>query len=273
MQPLFDAIRETAGVTAPALLKHLSGAGITDWDDLTKSKLYHLHDYLTAQVAPGSARTYLAVFKGILARFEDDVDICKDFRDILRQKAEKPLKTYLDRNELKRLESVEVKSDIEKSVLYQFLIGAYTGMRISDIRQVDEANVRDGYLSYVSEKTRITAVVPCGKRVRGYISWVQKNGHEVALASFNDIIRRLAKRADITAKVKVYKAGRRGEGEKWQYISSHTARISFCTNLSKMQVPILDISRLAGHSSTTMTERYIVPTEVALSKKALEYFD
>jgi integrase len=273
MSNLFDTIRETAGANAPALLKHLAGAGITDWDDLTRAKLYHLHDYLTERVAPGSARAYMAVFKGILARFEDEVNICKDYRDILRQKAEKPQKTYLTKAELKSLEAVPTKSDIERSVLYQFLIGAYTGMRISDIRQVSRDNVRDGYLSYVSQKTRITAVVPCSERVLQYIDWVQANGTEVSLQSFNEAIRRLARRAGIRERVKVYRGGRRGEGEKWRYISSHTARISFCTNLAKLQVPILDISRMAGHTTVEMTNRYIVQTEVNLSKKALEYFD
>lgn len=41
----------------------------------------------------------------------------------------------------------------------------------------------------------------------------------------------------------------------------HSLRHSFCTNLLKAGVPILTVSRLAGHSSVQITERYIEQVE------------
>ena len=269
---LFDAIRETAGAQAPALLKHLRAAGIADWGDLTKSKLYEFRDTLAASVCASSAKTYLAVFKGILARYEDEADICKDFRDILKIRGEKPQKTYLTDKELERLAAVPTKSDEERTVLCQFLIGAYTGMRISDIRRVGRENIADGYLDYVSQKTGVRATVPCGEKVLHCIHYVQDSGLELSTAGYNKALRRLCKRAGIRDRVKVHKAGHDLTGEKWQFVSSHTARISFCTNLAKRHAPILDISRLAGHTSTGMTERYIVRTDIDLPKSAMDYF-
>ena len=167
---------------------------------------------------------------------------------------------------------MEVKNELERQVVYQFLIGAYTGMRISDIRVVTEENVVDGSLSYVSQKTAVHAVVPCSERVLGYITWVQQHEQDITLPGYNKAIRRLCKRAGITTRVKVYKAGETLTGEKHEFVSSHTARISFCTNLAKLHVPILDISRMAGHTSTAMTERYIVDTNVELPAAAQKYF-
>ncbi|MBQ6097949.1 MAG: tyrosine-type recombinase/integrase [Bacteroidales bacterium] len=272
MCELVTAIRNSAGAQAPALIKHLDASGIKDWGDLTKARLFEFRDDVLESVATTSARTYFAVLKGVLARYEDEEEFCRDYRDILHAKKEAPVKTYLTFSELKKLEQVEVKGQTEKQVLYQFLIGAYTGMRISDIREVTAENVTDGHLSYVSKKTAVHAVVPCSERVQGYILWVQENEQDISLPGYNKAIRRLCKRAGINDRVKVYKAGETKTGPKHQYVSSHTARISFCTNLAKLNVPLLDISRMAGHTSTAMTERYIVNTNVELPQSALKYF-
>ena len=272
MCQLITAVRQSAGVQAPAIIKHLEAAGISKWQDLTKARLFEFRDGVLESVAPTSARTYFAVFKGVLARYEDEETFCRDYRDILHAKKEAPVKTYLTIQDLKRLECVEVRSKLEKQVLYQFLIGAYTGMRISDIREVTKENVTEGQLTYVSKKTAVHAVVPCSDRVLGYILWVQDNEQDITLPGYNKAIRRLCERAGITEKVKVYKAGETLTGPKHEFVSSHTARISFCTNLAKLHVPLLDISRMAGHTSTSMTERYIVNTNVELPQSALKYF-
>lgn len=266
------AIQSKAGKQAPSLLRHLRACGIVKWEDLTKSNLNDFRDHVTEQVASSSARTYFAVLKAILARYEDDMDFCKDYASILKAKNEKPIKTFLTMKELERLERVEVNSEVEQYVLDEFLIGAYTGMRISDAREVSEENMANGYLSYVSIKTGIHAVVPLKPGVDERIKRVQTSGVAVSLMGYNKALRRLIQRAGITERVKVFKAGERLAGEKWEYCSSHTARISFATNLANLGVPLLEISKMMGHSSIAQTERYLVRTQVELSSKALKFF-
>lgn len=272
MKTLHEVIKLKGGKQAFALMKYLNECEMNDWQDLTKSNLNDFRDYVTERVAQSSARTYFAVLKAILARYEDDVDFCKDYASILKAKNEKPIKTFLTMKELERLERVETKSEVEKYVLDEFLIGAYTGMRISDARDVSEENMSNGYLSYVSIKTGIHAVVPLKPGTAERIKRVQTSGASISLVGYNKALRRLAKRAGITERVKVFKAGERLAGEKWEYISSHTARISFATNLANLGAPILEISRLMGHSNIQQTERYIIRTQTELSSKALKFF-
>ena len=104
------------------------------------------------------------------------------------------------------------------------------------------------------------------------IERVQANESELPLMTYNRIIRRLCERAGITERVKVFKAGEHQKGQKWEYVSSHTARISFATNLANLGVPILDVSKCMGHTSTQMTERYVVKTKAELDTRALKYF-
>ena len=272
MRTLLEAIQAHAKGATPALIKYLNECGLNDWSDLTKANLNDFRDHVTEQVAQSTARTYFAVFKAILKRYEDDADFCKDYADILKAKNEKPAKTFLTMKELERLERVHIKNPNELYVLDQFLIGAYTGMRISDAREISEENMANGCISYVSFKTGVQAVVPMKVGIEERIKRVQANDSDMPLATYNRIIRRLCKRAGITERVKVFKAGEHEKGEKWEFVSSHTARISFATNLSLLDVPIIDISRCMGHTSTAMTERYIVASKSTVNNKALKYF-
>lgn len=272
MKTLMEAVAAHAGGQAKALVKHLNDCGLNDWADLTRAGLNDLRDYMAERLAASSARTYLAVLKCILSRYEDETGICRDFRTILRVRNEKPVKTFLGVKELERLKAVPVRSEAERLVLDEFMIGAYTGMRISDVVNVSEENMAEGYLGYVSEKTGVHAVVPCSLEVAERIRRVRANDLRMSLAGYNKVIRRLCRRAGITERVKVYRAGETVTGEKWEFVSSHTARISFCTNLSLLGVPLLDVSRMAGHTSTGMTERYVVPTRARVSERAMKYF-
>lgn len=272
MRTLHEAIQAHAKEQAPALTKYLNECGLNEWKDLTKTNLNDFRDYVTERVAQSSARTYFAVFKAILKRYEDEADFCKDYANILKAKLEKPVKTFLTMRELERLEGIEPKNQKEQYVLDEFLIGAYTGMRISDAREISEENMANGCISYVSIKTGVHAVVPMKAGIAERIRRVQANESEMPLASYNKIIRRLCKRAGITERVKVFKAGEHDKGEKWEFVSSHTARISFATNLAILGLPIIDIAKLMGHNNIQTTMRYIVNTTANVSEKAMRYF-
>lgn len=272
MRTLHQAIEAHAKGATPALLRYLNECQMNDWQDLTKSNLNDFRDHILDNVAQSTARTYFAVFKAILKRYEDDVDFCKDYTDILKAKNEKPVKTYLTMKELERLERVIPRTANEQYVLDEFLIGAYTGMRISDAREISDENMANGFISYVSIKTGIHAVVPMKNGIDERIRRVQANEQTMPLMTYNRIIRQLCKRAGITERVKVFKAGEHGKGQKWEFISSHSARVSFATNLANLGVPIYDICKLMGHTNIQTTQGYIVKTQVQLDVKALKFF-
>lgn len=252
----------------------MNESGITQWSDLTKSKLLDFKDRLSDALAPSSVRTYLAILKGVIGRFDEEVEIpCKNYREVLRSRNEAPVKTYLDANELSELERVPLKNDTERLCLYRFLVGAYTGMRYSDICAATPANNQNGQFVYTSIKTGVTASMPCKPIVVELIQWLNDRPNmDVTLAGYNKIIRRLCKRAGINTQVIVHKGGKDKHGEKWQFVSSHTARISFATNLANADVPVLAVSKLCGHTNLAMTERYIVDKKVKLNEQAMEYF-
>ena len=270
---LFKAVQAHAGAQAATISKHLRNAKIRDFSDLTRAGVMNLRDELRKSLAPSSAKTVAASLVALLRRYEDEGAIpCRDYATILRLKGEAPVKTYLNEQELERLERVETRTINERVVLNEFLVGTKTGARLSDIREMTETNVTRGTLTYTSKKTGITASVPCSDKTVGRLRWLQENGKDVDTATFNRIIRRLCKRAGIDEQVKVHKGGEDMTGPKWKFISSHSARISVATNLADNGTPLTDIRDILGHTGTAMTSRYVCRRDVKLNEKSLALF-
>ncbi|MCQ2161594.1 MAG: tyrosine-type recombinase/integrase [Bacteroidales bacterium] len=61
-------------------------------------------------------------------------------------------------------------------------------------------------------------------------------------------------------------------GPKWRFISSHSMRRSFVTNLTVAGVPLADTAKMAGHrSNTTITQRYNCDYKASILAKAMAY--
>lgn len=270
---LFAALEKCSPKQSKALVKHLEAVGIFEWRDLSRAALYEFRDATLENVAASSSKTYFAVLKSVINRYREAVNFqAGDYRDILRVREVRPLKTYLTIKELGRLAKVETVSPTERQVLREFLVSAYTGMRISDVRSLRRDNIQGEFLTYKSRKTGIRATVPLKRKVAGMIGEIEESDLTVSLAGYNKAIRRLCKRAGIDAVVTVCKGGREERGPKWKYVSSHTGRISFCTCLANAGAGIEEIRSMAGHTSGKMTDRYIVPSGIEISKEAMRFF-
>ena len=60
--------------------------------------------------------------------------------------------------------------------------------------------------------------------------------------------------------------------QKWEVISSHTCRRSFCTNLFKRGMNLEDIALFSGHSAIRILKLYIKLTPEEKVMNFLEYF-
>lgn len=266
------AVIEGGRCQSRSLLKHLDECGIRDWGDVTKANLYALRDHLERTVAPSTMKTYLAALRSVLNRWSEDAPMpCTDYRDAMRAKNDRPVRVHLTPEELSRLESVETRTQGERLGQLLFLVCAWTGMRMSDAMAAGPENVSGGVLRYVAQKTGAHIEVPCRREVAGWLAEIRRlGGFSLSTPGYIKTLRRLCERAGIDSEVKVRKAGKDYTARKWECVSGHTARISFCTNLAEAGVPLCDIKTLAGHTSEAMTERYIAAHTPKLGSRALE---
>ena len=126
----------------------------------------------------------------------------------------------------------------------------------------------------MSKKSHTRAEIPLSPVVERIIEDNEANDltGEVSDVTFYKTIRVICKNVGIDERVKLYQAGKYIGGEKWAFISSHTARRSFATNLYLRGADLYLISKLMGHSSVSMTEGYIVCGLRDLPEKVLQYF-
>lgn len=266
-----------------ALHKHLSAfnAGVMpQWKDLEKSFLIEFVEYLKERLAPESARTYCAVFKSILNIYKEEVHIPCDSRNyakILSLKKVYAKHIYLTDEEIQLLidymptNKSEAANKREHTVRNQFVISCLTAMRHSDTIRTDVNNIdEEGVLSFLSQKTTALSSIYSCQVVEKLLN--QNMNHTYSLLTFNATIREICKNVGITQPVMVIKAGKKETGEKYKFITSHTARRSFATNIYKKTKDLLLVSKLMNHSDTKTTETYIC-IDISERKDVKEYLN
>ena len=149
-----------------------------------------------------------------------------------------------------------------------FLIGAYTGLRVSDYSMLNKSHFkeRDGhtYLEMENKKTRALVAIPLNSKVRAIIN---KNGGNppsfMSEQQINKSIKKVGEMAKLVSLATTSKtvAGRKvvTKVPKHKLIKNHTARRSFCTNayLHRDKMDIVEIMSLSGHKTLNSFLKYV----------------
>lgn len=242
-----------------------------DWEDLTKSNLHTIKSDWLERLSANSVKTYMAVIQSVMNQNSEEVVLPKNFADSMRVKKQASTAVYLTEQEIERLVRVPTKSDNEEFTKSMFLLQYYTGCRYSDAINLDQTNIQDSELTYVSQKTKIAVSVPVKPIIEQLIR-TTTTLERPCKRTYIDQIKKLCHKAKITQEVKIFKGGKSVSGQKYLFVGTHTARRSFATNLLLRGADIYTISKLMGHSSVEMTMRYIC-SQVVLNDKLKNFFE
>lgn len=257
---------------------HIATGTPFEWGSLTKPNMARFADWLCGNVAQSSARQYCAKLKAVIEVYADELTLPKEWRKALSVKDDESQNVYLTEQEIQRI--IEYKPDTltEATVQQQFILGCLTGARHGDYSRFTEANITPtGNLVYVSQKTHIKVELPLSPVARDILfaeghTFAGAYKNEVCDTTFNDTIRRICYLCDIDSEIQLYRRGQFSRMRKCDAVSSHTSRRSFCTNLYLRCRDLLLVSRLAGHTNTVMTERYICCGMESMTERAMQYF-
>jgi integrase len=166
---------------------------------------------------------------------------------------------YLTAEELKRLEKLELTGQLE-ICRDLFLVGCETGLRFSDFSDLQPSNIGVSQLEVRPKKTRkLTSkklIIPISSRLRGILDKYQgklPNWSHHGLHNFNELIRKCSEKAEINVEqvIEYRKIGKIHEIilPKWQLISSHTCRRTFCTLKFLQGMPAHVIMKFSGHTT------------------------
>ena len=261
----------------PHVLKHLAKAlenPIPVWEDFTMANVKIIVKTIAEYTSANTARMYMAHIVSVLNTFRDSVP---EIPKVDTKKAVAVIKKtpsqhiVLNEREINMLIDTPTKSTTEEDVKRAFLIEALCGARTSDAQEITLSNIQDGWIVYVSKKTKTLTQVPVHKKIIPLLSAQSKSIHNRSV--FNVTLQRLCRRAGIVDIVEIYKAGERVRGPKWQFVSTHTARRSFATNLAMRHVPVATISKFMGHADVKMTSKYICVDKSDMNDYVFDFFN
>lgn len=238
------------------------------WEDVTDDNLRDLYGELQSAYSPNSVRTICATIKAVIRENDPTRDIpSPQFGKILKAKSVPVQAVYLTDDEIDRIIKYNPRGAYRRYVHRMFVMECLCGARMSDCERMSTENIDDTgkFLVYVTQKTKTEVKVPIHKKLRPFLvcGTADEPVGGVSETHFNRIIREICKDCGIDSRVKVFQKGVEQSGKKWQFVSSHTGRRSFATNLSKKGIPVEQIALMMGHTNAgrpniLMTQRYIV---------------
>lgn len=145
-----------------------------------------------------------------------------------------------------------------------FLIGCQTGLRYSDLSQLNENSITDAgtRLTLKTAKTGERVVIPLHWQVKAILQkWDGVPPQAISNQKMNTYLKDLGKEVEFTESVSqtITRGGFpvRTNLEKWQLITVHTARRSFATNMFLADVPTISIMKITGHRTEKSFLKYI----------------
>lgn len=232
--------------------------------DITLELLERLKSYTLGRVAPNSAKVYMAYFKKAFWRAERlgysfPINY-EEVQKVLKIQQEASEHVYLTATELKLIEAYEPSTEVERFTKCAFLLCAYTGCRVTDYPLITEANFYGNELRFTAEKTKVSAKMPLHPLVPKLIDELMDFNYEPQsiAPTVGAAIKRICEKSGINTPVSLYNRGKRQTLPKWKFVSTHTARRSFATNLYLDGYSIKQISGMMGHKNTNQTEGYII---------------
>ncbi|ARV10123.1 hypothetical protein BTO05_10925 [Winogradskyella sp. PC-19] len=199
--------------------------------------------------------------------------------------SEETISIYLTEAEISAL----YKADLSKMKDWElardiFLIGYYTGQRVSDYNGISQNQIKifDGrkVFEFKQKKTGKKLFVPVHPKIQEIMDkrYKGKLPRKLNEPDINEYIKEAGRIAEIDEPITI----RRTVGgkevikniAKYNLIVSHTARRSFCTNAYLSKMPTIDIMAISGHSTEREFYKYIkiTPQERAIKISESTFF-
>ncbi|WP_178990449.1 site-specific integrase [Winogradskyella schleiferi] len=205
----------------------------------------------------------------------------RDFKAVSKES----VSIYLTEPEIDALYDVDLSKNKDWELARDiFLVGYYTGQRVSDYNGLNENQIKefDGIevIEFNQKKTGKKLYVPMHPRLKELFK-VRHNGsppRELNAPDINEYIKEAGRIAKIDDEIIVEKVTdckvQNVNVPKYSLIMSHTARRSFCTNAYLAKMPVIDIMAISGHSTEREFYKYIkiTPKERAVKISESSFF-
>lgn len=172
-------------------------------------------------------------------------------------------RTKLSKEDIDKLQKLELNNASLKDVLNIFIFQCYTGLSYSDVKNITRKNIVIGvdgkrWINMVRTKTKqifnVPLLAPAEYILNKYLLGNSDSVHGIfpviSNQKMNDKLKVIAEIADIDVN-----------------LTCHIARHTFATTVTLQEgVPIETVSKMLGHSNLRTTQIYATVTELKISK-------
>jgi hypothetical protein len=168
--------------------------------------------------------------------------------------------------EIREIENFDFSDNPRLDAVRDLLVYAcWTGLRISDWWKVGRENFREingaEYIEVVMTKTKRTVLIPVVPVVSRILDKHNYKLPAMTDQSFNRVVKEMCKEVLPDARfTRIYSRGGRKLEElayKWKYVSSHSGRRSFATNVYEVTKSAYPIMQITGHKTEKEFFTYI----------------
>ena len=230
------------------LKKHKIGkAGLVNITDLDCEDFY---EFLRKNLHPNSAIHYIRILKIVLNRaVKEKLIALNPANSVSTKKHGKKSKIeFVEEFEIRKLHEtpIENKHQIVKTA---FLFSTFTGLRLSDVQALKFSDIVNGYIVFDQEKTDDENRIPLRgtslnifeqqKRInkKGFVFQELRKYDNLKI---NNALKKWIKSAGIT-----------------RNLTYHSSRHGYAIMLLRHDTDIFTVSKLLGHHSISMTEKYL----------------
>ncbi len=205
----------------------------------------------------------------------------RDFKAVSKES----VSIYLTEDEIEAIYNVDLSKAKDWELARDiFLVGYYTGQRVSDYNPLEKEQIKKfqgtEVIEFRQRKTGKKLFVPLHPKLKKIFK-ERYDGNpppELNAPDINEFIKEVGRKAKIDDLISIEK---QQNGKivmdlvpKYILIQSHTARRSFCTNAYLSKMPVIDIMAISGHSTEREFYKYIkvTPQERAVKIAESKFF-
>lgn len=191
---------------------------------------------------------------------------------------------YLTESDIKAIYEKDLSnSPALERVRDLFVVGCWTGLRFSDFTAIKPENIEQDYLQIKTFKTGEKVIIPIHPLVREIMAKYDgkyPNSLPPAISNqkMNDYLKEISKTVG-NLKVPVEAEYQKGgfkvteTKQKWELVTTHTARRSFATNVFKSGFPAISLMKITGHKTEKSFLLYIKVTPEENAHKLLDHWN
>lgn len=240
-----------------------------DVHTIDRNKLSQFRDWMYNDKGFRTATTarYIAYTKMFLNfLLEEKIITNSDWKLFKNRYEPDSIKVIFTDDEIEKLRAYNGKDFLENARDI-VMIGILTGLRYGDIARITRANVEGDILTIRQEKTQAIVQIPLSGESKQLIDkLITKQLRMISNQRLNQFMKELAEACNINSPVEktIFKGNLTTNvvKPKFEMVSYHTTRRTFCTRLLLKGVPAQVVMKFSGHRDYKSFRKYVnIPAE------------